>query len=320
LIFVGYFLFITAALGTIGLRKVLRVFLVGSTCYLLVAWGAYLLVPSFGRFYEYTDATTTVTRMGGVAHPNAIAAEASVALLVCCAVIRDRRPGQRMGRWASVGWALLITLILATLYATMSRTAVLAAVAGLVMLMFDKLYGRRGALMLVGAVTLGASGLFVTMLTTTESVGDSAVAAVTKSDNVEELTSLTGRTEIWAEAISLIVQRPLTGYGLDSAASVMSEKSVGTHNLFLNVVFSTGIITGIFMLLLLGATLYLAFASDNPLFRGISTFVLISGLVDDTLFASFPCPITFLWISMLMSMSPPDRWRHSNTPSSALGG
>lgn len=309
LIFVGYFLFITTALATVGLGTVVRSFLVGSTCYLLVAWIAYLLFPSFGQFYEYTDATTTVTRMGGLAHPNAIAAEASVALIVCFAVMRDRRQGHSIDQWSKLGWALLMMLIFATLYATMSRTAVLAVIAALVMLMFDKLYGRRGVLILVGAVTLGLGSLSITMLTTTESVSDSAVAAVTKSNNVEELTSLTGRTDIWAEAISLILERPLTGYGLDSAASVMSEKSVGTHNLFLNVVFSTGVITGIFMLLLLGATLYLAFASRNPLFRGIATFVLISGLVDDTLFASFPCPITFLWIAMLLSMTPPDRWR-----------
>ena len=321
LILLGYVMFMATAVATVGVRSVVVAFLIGSAMYLGIAWAAFLFVPSFGQFFEYTDATTAVMRMGGVAHPNTIAREAAVALVVCLAMIRSRRVGgtrEGVKRTASsnrlheriqlrhVGWVLLVGLILATLVATLSRTSVLAAIAGVIMLMFDKLYSRRGALVIVVVAIFALAGFFYIALTSTESVGDAATAALTKSGDVQELTSLTGRTDIWAEALSLIAERPLTGYGLDSAASVMSEESVGTHNLMLHVLFSGGVLVGLVMFVLVVMTTYIALASRQPLFRGIATYVLVSGLVEDTLFGSFPCPLTLLWIVVLMATALPE--------------
>ena len=90
LILFGYLVFIGTAAVLLDRAQLEKYFLISATCFLIVAWIAYLLFPSFGQFFEYTDARTTVSRMGGVAHPNAIAKEAAVTLLVCLAVIRRR--------------------------------------------------------------------------------------------------------------------------------------------------------------------------------------------------------------------------------------
>ncbi|MEM0926139.1 MAG: hypothetical protein AAGJ83_08890, partial [Planctomycetota bacterium] len=71
LILGGYLLLLTSAVATLGLSRTLWATLGGSIVYLVVAWVIFLLFPSLGKFYEYTDATSTVIRMGGVAHPNA---------------------------------------------------------------------------------------------------------------------------------------------------------------------------------------------------------------------------------------------------------
>ncbi|MCC9600659.1 O-antigen ligase family protein [Stieleria sp. JC731] len=311
LILLGYLLFILATLSTIGFENFARVLLLGLAVYLFLAWGVFLLWPSFGQFHEYVDATTTVARMGGVSHPNAIAHEASTAILIALAFWRGNNCDDANRR--SFYWLCTIAIVLAavTLLATISRTAMLATAAAAVMLFFDKLYSRLGAVLAVGIAIVGLGFVGVVGLTSTDATLESLAGRVTKSGDVEELTSFTGRTDIWQEAIGWISQRPLVGYGMDSAASVMSSEAVGTHNLLLHVIFSGGIVAGALMLVLLLATLVIAFSSHQPLLRGIATYVLVSGLVEDTLLPSFPCALTLLWAAILMAtqrvQSPPSQ-------------
>ncbi|MEO1614311.1 MAG: O-antigen ligase family protein [Planctomycetota bacterium] len=315
LILGGYLMLLASCISTLGIERTARATFLGSAIYLLIAWFVFLFFPSVGRFYEYTDATTTVTRMGGVAHPNAIAREAAVALVVFCGLLRFRGAGFRgaVGRngaedrspplstISKVAIVGVLVLILATLVATISRTSVLAGAAGVAMLFFDKLYSRRGVLLAMCGAGVLLTGFIYSSATSRDSLNSSATALVTKSGDVEELTSLTGRTQIWSEAMELISRRPLTGYGLDSAASVMSKEAVGTHSLILHVIFSGGVVAGVFLAGLLFLTLGLAVFSKEPLFRGLATYVLVSGLVEDTLFESFPCQLTLLFIGMMFA-------------------
>jgi O-antigen ligase len=296
----GYLLFTATAVCVVGPRAITSAAIVGTTIFLLIAWVLYLFVPSLGRFHEYTDAYRTVTRMGGIAHPNPLARDASVCVLLCVALlraggtrIRDIRP--RMMLYAVLGLSCM------TLVVTMSRTAVIALFAAILLMMFDKLLTRRAAILGLAAVSTLVAVLFAaTLLSRGQSITETAVAVTTKSDSVKELTSITGRTTIWAEAWDLIRQRPLRGWGLDSAASVMSVESSGTHNLLLHNTFSGGAIAGMLTFALLLITLYHATTSTEPLYRGIATYVLLAGLVEDTMFESFPSVLTILWIVVLL--------------------
>lgn len=310
----GYVLLIATAASALGIGAVVRSIFAGLVLYLIVAWLTALLIPSIGQFHEYIDADTTVTRMGGVAHPNSIAKEAAVCLLIALAMMRTRvgRPertnwdaaSSRPRRYFLFG---VVALALATLAATLSRTSMLALAAGSLMLFFDALWGRRGVVLSLATIMIALVGLFISVLQSERSLGQSAAAVVTKSGDVEELTSLTGRTRIWAEALDWISQRPLVGYGLDSAASVMSKESVGTHSLLLHLLFSAGVVAGGVMVLFLIKTLVIALRSREPLYRGVATFVLVAGLVEDTLFPSFPCSLTLLWMATMLTTAFPER-------------
>ncbi|MEM6470468.1 MAG: O-antigen ligase family protein [Planctomycetota bacterium] len=311
LILAGYLIFLASTIATLGLRRTLWATCAGSVIYLLIAWFVFLAFPSVGHFYEYTDATSTVTRMGGVAHPNAIAREAAVSLVIFLGLLRFRgESGLEQAFLDSASPATyvrtivvsaVIVLILATLVATISRTAILAGVAGVVMLLFDKLYSRVGVLLGLAACCLLISAFLYSTVVKQKSLDSSATTLVTKSGDVEELTSLTGRTLIWAEAIELIRQQPLTGYGLDSAASVMTKEAVGTHSLILHVLFSGGVLAGALMAILLVMTVGLALFSQEPLYRGLATYIFVSGLVEDTLFSSFPCQLTLAFLAMMLA-------------------
>ena len=81
----------------------------------------------------------------------------------------------------------------------------------------------------------------------------------------------------------------------------MSVESTGTHNLLLHNIFCGGVIAGVLTIALLVITLYHAITSQVPLYRGIATYVLVAGLVEDTLFESFPSVLTILWIVVLLA-------------------
>ena len=79
-------------------------------------------------------------------------------------------------------------------------------------------------------------------------ISGGVLSVVTKTGDVTELTSATGRTEIWAEAIRLIGERPLTGYGLNSSPALMEDFSYHTHNLVLHATFSGGVVAGLLVM------------------------------------------------------------------------
>ncbi|MCD0463123.1 O-antigen ligase family protein [Roseiconus lacunae] len=304
LILIGYLQLSATALATFGIVGLARSLLAGLVAFLCLAWGVYIFVPSVGQFHEYIDAVNTVTRMGGVAHPNAIAHEAATAWLLMLGIWRfdsthsaETNVTRYRFRWPM---CLICLLVIATMVATVSRTAMLAVGAATIILMFDKLYSRAGLLLanVVFIAVLLIAGWIG--LTSDDGALGSVASKVTKSGNVEELTSLTGRTRIWQEAWDLISQRPWIGYGMDSAASVMSAESVGTHNLLLHVVFSGGIIAGLLMIGLLIMTLAVALKSRQPMLRGVTTYVLVSGLVEDTILPSFPAALTLIWVATLL--------------------
>ena len=154
--------------------------------------------------------------MGGITHPNPLARDASICSLLCFAVLRTRVTGNTDIRLRMLLYAVL-GLSFMTMAATMSRTAVIALFASMLVLMFDKLLTRRGAIMVLAGVSLTVALLFATaLLSRGQSISDTAVVVTTKSGNVTELTSITGRTTIWVEAWDLIWQRPLLGWGLDT--------------------------------------------------------------------------------------------------------
>lgn len=300
LIFLGYLAFTISGLSSVGVREMIRAAVVGLTLFLVTTWFLFLAIPSLGVFYEYTTTGDTVTRMGGTNHPNSVAREAVLALMLSMAMLR-RGPFREVRSGMRTVLYGVIVLSLATLVVTYSRTSILAGVVAIGVMMFDKIWSRNGATLIALGLTAGLGVILASGILMNSDASDSAVSAVTKSGEVEELTSATGRTIIWAEAIEWISIRPLTGWGLDSAATVMSEGTNATHNLLLHVTFSGGIPAGLILLALLSLTCYRAAASREPLFRGIATYVFLSGLVEDTLIESFPAVLTILWVILLVS-------------------
>lgn len=328
MIFVAYLLFTLGAVQRLQPHSFLLALLLGVVANLLVTLALYVFVPSRGVFHEYISATETVPRMGGTAHPNGVAITAITAVLIALGIRFGRPRGEGRGllqrdaeteRAVSTSWeisvgsqslrlnrwlvfAVLIGVVAAL--AALSRTAILAGGIATCFLLFHWFSRRAVVLSVVMLITLGiGTALLTSMSTGKDPFSSSAVAAVTKSGKLEELTSMTGRTVIWAQAIDWIKQRPWTGWGLDSSASVMTGPTAGTHNLMLNTCFSAGLVAGGILLVLLLWSLRSAFVQPYPWIRGILVYVLVSGLVEDTIFDSFPNALSLAWIAALVAPS-----------------
>lgn len=303
LIFLSYVLFVAVAVTIVDLRAIVAAMTIGSIVFLLTTWAIYLTMPSIGKFVEYTDQFNTVVRMGGTAHPNGIARDACIMLVMCGCFLRpgswtERRPMVRFALW------LAVVLGLATLAQTMSRTAIAAGSIAMVALLWDRLWTRAGILSMLSGAAIALTVFLAGLIgSRDQSGGDRIAAHLTKSGSLEEITSLTGRTEIWTEAIGFIAQRPITGWGLDSAASLMNDHAMGTHNLLLHVFFSGGIFSALILIGLLIATVVVACTSSQPLFRAITAYIFVSAILEDTLVESFPTGLTILWFVLLLQPS-----------------
>ncbi|QEG43005.1 O-antigen ligase family protein [Roseimaritima ulvae] len=292
--------FVTACLVCWGADRLAGYVLVGCVAFLLGSWLVYWLVPSVGVYVEHLNPDTAFRRMAGLAHPNGLGRLAMLSVILSLALVRR---GHCHRRWL----LLIVALGLATAAMAFSRTAILAGAAGLLVLFLDRLPTRRGVLMGLAAMVIGLTGWLAVELTTGSDVlGRLLVATGTKTGHLDELTSATGRTAIWSEALRLSSQRPITGYGLNSGPVLLTDFSQHTHNMLLHPLLSGGILAGGLMAVIVLFNLLVSLRSPHPLIRSVTAFLLVSGLFEDTVLGTFPGPPTILWL--VVTLYPAINW------------
>jgi exopolysaccharide production protein ExoQ len=262
---------------------------------MLGSWFLFLFVPEKGVFVEDLGGGVKIERMGGLSHPNGIGRFAMLAIIVAGAIVRANTK-----RWWLL--AIILPLALATLYEAKSRTSVIAGAAAMLAVTGSVLFSRQA---IVIGLAGGAAGLGLVLLFSLRDgedvAGRAVVAATTKTGSTEELTSGTGRTEIWSYVLSdLVPKRPWTGYGSGTSPLLLEEFSSHTHNILLHPLLDAGVpaMLLVFMLLVIGAIRDLP--SRDPLARGVMAFTLVSGFFEDTILSTFPDPATLLWLIVLL--------------------
>jgi len=141
--------------------------------------------------------------------------------------------------------------------------------------------------------------MFASMFVDIESKIGSKIGLLSKSGDASELTSATGRTEIWAETIKLVSESPVFGYGAATSKLLLKEYSLHTHNLILNVALSTGIFGGLCALWMYVDRMFNLFRNRHPIADPLVVFVLVNGLFENVIFSilcGFP---TIVWIIAL---------------------
>lgn len=296
----GYLCFVPTAFSLLGLRRLTIICLIALVTNLVINWIMYLGFPASGVYEEELWSNVIARRMGGLGHPNSVARTGVLAIILALSMLRSTNLAPRL----PLGRTLLISVIVLgcmTMLATFSRTAIVAGAFAAGLLLLDKIFTRIGLFYTFGGIAmLIAAVVSLELISGGGFFSDSFLSMTTKTGDMEELTSATGRTAIWAESVRLISLKPITGYGLNSAPFMMKEFSLHPHNVVLHALMSGGILAGLLVMILLGWNLLFGLTSNEPLVRAISIYVLVSGIFEDTVLDTFASPSTLLWLVVLI--------------------
>lgn len=236
---------------------------------------------------------STILRLGGIfGNANALGGVSALALLLV-AVAWLGMPYAGL-RWMT---ALVLPLCGACLVLTQSRTAMLGLAAALVVLTV-----RRWPFPLLPLLLLGA-GAGAVLMVYPQAI-DTLTGLVARSNRVEQVSTFTGRTEIWRYVVSAIGQAPLLGYGFASTRELIPAGYAGpygwtttsAHNLWLQVWVTTGLVGLCLTLAVVLGSLRSLVVAPAPLRDGMLVYVLFVGLLESGPMGPSVNLLTFLWI------------------------
>lgn len=126
--------------------------------------------------------------------------------------------------------------------------------------------------------------------------------SVSRSGDVGEVTSMTGRTEIWYGVLKLVELQPLTGYGYASSVFILPQhiNEIGfttshAHNVILQLLLTTGWIgVVLFTLSVIGVIVRASVSQDRTTYCMIA-FVLLNGITESSGFTTLAnmCTLAF---------------------------
>lgn len=286
-------LFAPAVLQRIGPRMVAISIVSAALVFLAACWAAQFAWPDLAAEADQEN----VGRLGGLTHPNGTGAMAALAIGGLLALLTERKIGWR---WAVAGLALAGV----TLLATGSRTSLLAALAVTALITVRKIPLALTAWALCTIALAALAG---------ETLGigwRDLLADAARDEGIEEITSLTGRTDLWRFTLAEIGKAPLWGYGFGCSRFIMSETDLfvtrDPHNVLLDVVLETGPIGGLLLVaMLVGQMWRLATQPAQPR-RYLATWPLvitalaiIGGTCEALLFTPIPNAYTAAWLLAL---------------------
>ncbi|WP_417747939.1 O-antigen ligase family protein [Rosistilla oblonga] len=285
---------IPAAMQILGGYRYLMIVAAGLMTFIVGSWIAYLVFPEIGIFKEQITQTEVLERMGGLGHPNELGLYSAFTTVLFAVLGYGRRLS-----YLIVVPAMLLSLV--TLVVCFSRTSMGITLVGLLVVYRKELFTQQTVIATLLLAILAIPPIFVVAGNGGFDwlVGD-ALEKLSKSGTADELTTATGRTDIWAYAIQRIGEQPLHGYGYMTARFVMEKYSYHCHNIVLNMCLNTGVIGG---MTLLSMVLYFVYAIyHDPRYEvdGLVAVILAGGLIDGLLFAAVPSAAVLIWFSALL--------------------
>ena len=128
-------------------------------------------------------------------------------------------------------------------------------------------------------------------------------SALSRSGHAEEVTSLTGRTELWQYTLHKIQQAPIVGYGYGCPRFILSDRrgwqTFNAHNTILNVALALGWVGAALLSTALLGMVWQMFRRPNTFADVLLIVVLVGGLADVTLLNPMPGALTTMWLFAL---------------------
>ncbi len=293
---VAVLLLTVRALVQIGILPVINAIFAGMALFNILSWFVFFFWPEVGVLKEPIADGKFAHRMSGLAHSNVLGQYSGLTVVLGTVMFftYKKRSSTRVA---------LIAIALGALVGSLSRTSLVATVFALT-IAYRRVFFKREYLQRYVVASMVAVFAFMVVSTQVD-IGAKVkekMTMVSKSGDADELTSATGRSEIWAYTIRLISQRPLIGYGAATSKYFLAQYSSYTHNMVLNVAFSTGIIGGFACLMMVLGRIRAMFSISHPLADGILVFIIVNGIFENVIFSVLTGMPTMV---LIMSLSWP---------------
>lgn len=257
---------------------------------MVVSLVLYLVLPD--RVMTPMDGGRILRLSGLFGSPNNLGRAAALTILLVFLAWRHLRFQQ--------AFALTVVALLvcgACLYLSGSRASTLGLLVGLAV----ALLGRRPLLMAAVLVFLACG---VTIFLLSPEARELAVSLISRSGTVTEVTTFTGRTDIWQFVLEMIRQSPWLGYGFASTREVIPDGYSGAfgwtttsaHNLWLQAWITTGLIGLVLVLISMLWSLSQMFTQHLPEADAALVFVIVVGLFEASALGPSVNLLTFVWV------------------------
>jgi len=279
----SYLLLGCIAVAVLGPRQTVRLFTFTLLAFVALALVAGAVLPDLA--WMPPSAAEAADRLRGLSgHPNVLGEQ--VALMITLAVIARREA--LIGRpvfLAALGIGFLALL------ASESRTTFAAVLVAWSIIAVR----RRGLppLAALGAVAVGSLAALLLSLGALPDPG-ALFGFLSRSGSQSEITTLTGRTELWRVAADLIAQRPLLGWGFNGTEALFVENvgrgflgdPVNAHNMYIQLLLSVGVLGALPGLALLAVLIGRMIFAPDAARDQITLLVLLIGLGEVSIFAT----------------------------------
>jgi O-antigen ligase len=269
-------------------RQILYSLLVGMSILLILSLAIFF---AMGWGMAAAEGGTAIRLAGITGSPNGLGRTASLALIVIGVLIF----GYRLPFYS---WRCVVPLGLALscLVLSDSRTALIAVIAAFALYLLR----WRPVLGFTVIVTGSAVGLLLLNL---EIPWHHVGKSFARTGRFNEVTTLTGRTEIWSGTWRVFLEKPLLGFGFGSTKVLLSEVYGGywrftvtqAHNFYLQTLVTTGVVGLAFVLMALFRQA-IAYFRRPQLFSGlVFAYLLIYGMAEPGPVGPAPNILTLFW-------------------------
>ncbi len=283
-------LFANACLAHLGGLRTMINCTIGLSLFVLAGFIVYAIAPDLTKMEEVMSLTNHVERYGGMGHPNTLArVVVHLGLLLIALWLTGKLP------WRALVAALPIIFL--TTLATKSRSPAIAGLIAMTPLLLPYARDRRILQAIIAlAIPILLLGFLSFLMSDSDQLMNKVVSKFTKTGEVEELTTMTGRTRIWEFAWEQALAKPIFGNGAGSTPILMKDYSGYAHNILLQPIVCLGFPAGLLVLLLFSWNIYCIFRFPEPMAQLTLGFMLVVGIAESLMFSPLPEAITTIWI------------------------
>lgn len=170
----------------------------------------------------------------------------------------------------------------------------------IVSVLYFKPFGRHSLLI---SIVGGLAALPLAYFLIDQGVTDSVLAGMSRTGQATEISTLTGRLEMWKVAFAKIAERPFLGYGFGSGAALVADLFEGTdlhivhfHNLAIHTAYSIGVAGSVLLTLLIVLVFARAYAQADLFAMLLMLYLVMTNITETSILANKPSYYTFMFL------------------------